>query len=42
MGDKRNVHKILVGKIEENNHVEELGVDRTLLKWIIKEYDERI
>jgi hypothetical protein len=42
MGYKRNVFKVFVRKVEEYNYVEELGVGRTLLKWIIKDYDGRI
>jgi hypothetical protein len=28
MGQKRSVHRILVGKTGGNNHLEDLGVDR--------------
>jgi hypothetical protein len=36
-GEMRNMCKILVGKPEGRNHLEDLGVDgRIILKWILK------
>jgi hypothetical protein len=32
----RNVYRVLVGKSERKNHLEDLGIDRIILKWIIK------
>jgi len=37
MGERRGVYRLLVGKPEERDHLEDPGVDgRTLLKWIFK------
>jgi hypothetical protein len=35
MGERRGVHKVLVGKPEEKNHLEDTGVDgRIILRWL--------
>jgi hypothetical protein len=37
MREMRNVYTILVGKPEEKNHLEDLGIDRRIiLKWIFE------
>jgi len=37
MGERRGVYRLLVGKPEERDHLEDPRVDgRTLLKWIFK------
>jgi len=36
MEEMRNAYKILVGKPEGNNHLEDLGVERkVILQWIL-------
>jgi hypothetical protein len=38
MGKRRGAYKVLVGKPEERNHLEDPGVDgRTILKWIFRD-----
>ena len=40
MGDRRGVYRILVGKPEGKNHLEDAGVDgRIILKWIFRAWD---
>jgi hypothetical protein len=39
MGDMRNACRILVGKPEEMEPLEELQLEAALLKWAIKEYE---
>ena len=35
-GEKTNVYRVLVGKSEGKNHLEDVGVDgRVILKWIL-------
>jgi hypothetical protein len=37
MGEKRNTYRVLVGKTEGNNYLEDLRTDgRIMLKWILK------
>jgi hypothetical protein len=39
-GEKRDVHKIIVGKPEGRNHLEDPGVDgRIILKWVFEKWD---
>jgi hypothetical protein len=39
MGEVRNAYNILVGKSEEKNHSEDLGVDgKIILEWILGTY----
>ena len=43
MREQRNAHRLLVGKHKERDHLEDLGIDGTIiLKWILKKYDGRI
>jgi hypothetical protein len=36
VGEKRNTHRILMGKLQEGESFEGLGVDgRIMLKWIL-------
>jgi hypothetical protein len=40
LGEKINVCRVLVGKPEGKNHLEDLGVDgRITLKWTFKKWD---
>jgi len=32
-------YRVLVGKPEGQNHLEDLGVDRIILKWAFKKWD---
>jgi hypothetical protein len=42
MVERRGVYKVLVGKPEGRNHLEDLGVDgRILLRWIFRKWDVR-
>jgi hypothetical protein len=34
MEDRRDVYRVLVGKLEGKNHLEDLGVDGRILRWI--------
>ena len=39
-GERRGVYKVLVGKPEEKNHLEDPGVDGgIILKWIFRTWD---
>jgi hypothetical protein len=33
-GARRGAYRVLVGKPEERNHLEDLGVDGRIIKWI--------
>ena len=40
MGERRGVYRVLVGKPEGKNHLEDLGVDgRITLRWIFRKWD---
>jgi len=40
MGERRGVYRVLVGKREGKNHLENLGVDeKILLRWIFRKWD---
>jgi hypothetical protein len=42
MGEKGNVYRFAVGKLEGMGHLEDTGIDGTIiLKWFINKYDER-
>jgi hypothetical protein len=37
MGEGRNAHRVLVGKLRERDHWEDLGIGgKLILKWILK------
>jgi len=39
-GERRGVYKVLVGKPERKNHLEDPGVDgRIILRWIFRKWD---
>jgi hypothetical protein len=39
MGE-RSACEVLVGVTEGKNHLQDLGIDRKILKWIFKKWDE--
>jgi hypothetical protein len=40
MGDRRGVYRVLVGKPEGRNHLENPGVDwRIILRWILRKWE---
>jgi hypothetical protein len=39
IGEKRNVHKILIKKPEGRDHLEELGINGRISEWTLKEQD---
>ena len=40
MGERRGVHRVLVGKPEGNIYLEEPGVDGTMiLRWVCRKWD---
>jgi len=41
MREKRNAHRILVGKIKERDHLNDVGVDGTIIQEILNKYDGR-
>ena len=39
-GERRGVHRVLVGKLEEQDHLKDSGLDdRIILRWIIRKLD---
>jgi hypothetical protein len=36
MGDKRRPYRVLVGKPEGKSHLDDIGVDWIMLKWILE------
>ena len=43
MGERRGVYRVLVGKPEGKNHLENLGVDvRIILRWNYRKWDVRV
>jgi hypothetical protein len=40
-GESRNSHRVLVGKHEEKNHLQNLVVDERIQKWISKKWNEK-
>ena len=39
VGESRNAHRVLVGKLRERDHWEDLGINGNLiLQWIFKKY----
>jgi len=42
MGERRGVYRVLVGKPEERDHLEDPGVDgRIILRWAFRKLDVR-
>jgi hypothetical protein len=42
-GEKRNVYKILVGKLKGRDHLQERGTDvRIILEWILRKQGGRV
>jgi hypothetical protein len=42
VGERRGVYRVLVGKPEGKNYLEEPGVDgRIILRWIVRKWDVR-
>ena len=40
MGERRGVYRVLVGKSEGRNHLEDAGVDGSIiLEWIFRKWD---
>jgi hypothetical protein len=40
MGDRRGAYRILVGRPEGRDHLEDIGVDgKVIAKWIFKKWD---
>jgi hypothetical protein len=40
MGESRGVYWVLVGKVRERSHLENLGIDgRIILRWIFRKWD---
>jgi hypothetical protein len=40
MGERRSVYRVLVGKPEGNNHLEDPSIDgRITLRWIFRKWD---
>jgi hypothetical protein len=42
MGERRGAYRVLVGKLEGKNHLEDPGADgRIILRWIFRKWDVR-
>jgi hypothetical protein len=40
MGERRGVYRVLVGKPEEGDHLEDQSIDRRIiLRWIFRKWD---
>jgi hypothetical protein len=40
MGEERGAYRVLMGRLEGRNHLEDPGIDgRIILKWIFKTWD---
>ena len=40
MGERRGAYRVLVGKPEGKNHLEDLGIDGSIiLRWIFRKWD---
>ena len=40
MGEKRGIYRVLVGKFEGKNHLEDPGIEgRIMLRWIFMKWD---
>jgi len=43
MGERRGASRVLVGKLEGKDHLEDPGVDgRIILRWIFRKWDVRV
>jgi hypothetical protein len=43
MGERRGVYRVLVGKPEERDHLEEAGVDGKIIsRWIFRKWVVRV
>ena len=41
-GESRDAYRVLVGKSEERNHLEDAGIDGTISKWFLHKRDGRM
>jgi hypothetical protein len=39
VGKRRGAYRVLVEKPQRRNHLEDLGVDGSIIKWIFKKWD---
>jgi hypothetical protein len=40
VGERRGAYRVLVGKLRERDHLEDLGVDgRIILRWMFRKWD---
>jgi hypothetical protein len=42
MGDKEVRTRFWLGDLRERDHLEDLGVDGRILKWIVQKWDEEL